>query len=92
MPAHAISFDTTGTRVGIRRPSAADGDEFVGLAQASAEFLRPWIDASATIQRHACKSCGVHMYGRIENTKHPFYGFDFMPASVHTAWRESAAG
>jgi len=24
--------------------------------------------------------CGVHMYGRIENTKHPFYGFDF----IHT--------
>jgi S-(hydroxymethyl)glutathione synthase len=22
----------------------------------------------------------VHMYGRIENTKHPFYGFDF----IHT--------
>ena len=38
------------------------------------------IDANATIQRHACKACGVHMYGRIENTKHPFYGLDF----VHT--------
>ncbi len=38
------------------------------------------VDASATIQRHACKACGVHMYGRIENTKHPFYGLDF----VHT--------
>jgi S-(hydroxymethyl)glutathione synthase len=38
------------------------------------------VDASATIQRHACKGCGVHMYGRIENTKHPFYGLDF----VHT--------
>ena len=25
------------------------------------------IDASATIQRHACKVCGTHMYGRIEN-------------------------
>ena len=24
--------------------------------------------------------CGVHMYGRIENTKHPFYGFNF----IHT--------
>jgi S-(hydroxymethyl)glutathione synthase len=47
---------------------------------------------NAAIQRYACKGCGVHMYGRIENTKHPFYGFDFMPASVHTAWRESAAG
>jgi len=38
------------------------------------------VDASATIQRHACKECGVHMYGRIENKAHPFYGLDF----VHT--------
>jgi S-(hydroxymethyl)glutathione synthase len=36
------------------------------------------VDPSAAIQRHACKVCGVHMYGRIENTKHPFYGFDFL--------------
>ena len=38
------------------------------------------VDSSATIQRHACSSCGVHMYGRVENKKHPFYGLDF----VHT--------
>jgi S-(hydroxymethyl)glutathione synthase len=38
------------------------------------------VDANATIQRHACTGCGAHMYGRIENTKHPFYGFDF----IHT--------
>jgi S-(hydroxymethyl)glutathione synthase len=38
------------------------------------------VDASAAIQRHACTACGVHMYGRIENMKHPFYGFDF----IHT--------
>jgi len=36
------------------------------------------VDPNAAIQRHACKECGVHMYGRIENQKHPFYGFDFM--------------
>jgi S-(hydroxymethyl)glutathione synthase len=36
------------------------------------------VDPSAAIQRYACKGCGVHMYGRIENTKHPFYGFDFV--------------
>ncbi len=36
------------------------------------------VDAGAAIQRYACKSCGVHMYGRIENTKHPFYGYDFI--------------
>src|SRR2546428_8390132 len=35
------------------------------------------VDGSATIQRHACKECGVHMYGRIENANHPLYGFDF---------------
>jgi len=38
------------------------------------------VDSNAAIQRHACTACGVHMYGRIENTKHPFYGFDF----IHT--------
>ena len=35
------------------------------------------VDPSAAIQRYACKECGVHMYGRIENTNHPLYGFDF---------------
>jgi len=38
------------------------------------------VDPKATIQRHACTKCGVHMYGRIENTGHPFYGLDF----IHT--------
>jgi S-(hydroxymethyl)glutathione synthase len=38
------------------------------------------VDPKATIQRHACKVCGVHMYGRIEDRNHPFYGLDF----VHT--------
>jgi len=38
------------------------------------------VDSAAAIQRHACIGCGVHMYGRIENKNHPFYGFDF----VHT--------
>ena len=36
------------------------------------------VDASATIQRYACTACGVHMYGRIENKNHPFYGLDFI--------------
>ncbi|MBV8156191.1 MAG: S-(hydroxymethyl)glutathione synthase [Dyella sp.] len=40
------------------------------------------VDPNATIQRHACKECGVHMYGRIENTKHPFYGLDFIHAEL----------
>jgi len=38
------------------------------------------VDPSAAIQRHACKDCGAHMYGRIENKGHPLYGFDF----IHT--------
>jgi S-(hydroxymethyl)glutathione synthase len=36
------------------------------------------VDTSAAIQRHACTGCGVHMFGRIENKNHPFYGFDFI--------------
>jgi S-(hydroxymethyl)glutathione synthase len=36
------------------------------------------VDASAAIQRHACTGCGVHMFGRIENKGHPFYGLDFV--------------
>jgi S-(hydroxymethyl)glutathione synthase len=36
------------------------------------------VDAAAAIQRHACTGCGVHMYGRIEDRGHPFYGFDFV--------------
>lgn len=36
------------------------------------------VDASAAIQRHACTGCGVHMFGRIENKAHPFYGLDFV--------------
>ena len=37
------------------------------------------VDEKAAIQRHACKQCGVHMYGRIV-TDHPFKGLDF----IHT--------
>lgn len=46
------------------------------------------VDESATIQRHACTACGVHMYGRIENKGHPFYGFDFVHTelSLETGW------
>src|SRR6185503_7264117 len=36
------------------------------------------VDPSATIQRYACTGCGTHMYGRIENKAHPFYGLDFV--------------
>jgi len=38
------------------------------------------VDPNAVIKRYACKGCGVHMYGRIDNQGHPLYGFDF----IHT--------
>ncbi|AUH33254.1 S-(hydroxymethyl)glutathione synthase [Paracoccus tegillarcae] len=38
------------------------------------------VNADAPIQRYRCNGCGVHLYGRIENKDHPFYGLDF----VHT--------
>lgn len=38
------------------------------------------VDEAAAIQRHACRECGVHLFGRIENPGHPFYGLDF----IHT--------
>jgi S-(hydroxymethyl)glutathione synthase len=43
------------------------------------------VDTSAAIQRYACTGCGVHMFGRIENKDHPFYGLDF----VHTELSDS---
>jgi S-(hydroxymethyl)glutathione synthase len=36
------------------------------------------VDAKAVIKRYACKDCGVHMYGSIDNDKHPLYGVDFI--------------
>jgi S-(hydroxymethyl)glutathione synthase len=46
------------------------------------------VDPSATIQRYACRGCGVHMYGRIENKSHPFYGLDFIHTELSrdTGW------
>lgn len=38
------------------------------------------VNPDAVIKRNACQGCGAHMYGRIEDTNHPFYGLDF----VHT--------
>ncbi len=35
------------------------------------------VDSSALIQRHACKQCGVHMYGPVERD-HPFKGLSFI--------------
>ena len=44
------------------------------------------VNKDAPIQRYACTGCGVHMYGRIENKDHPFYGLDF----VHTELSDEA--
>jgi S-(hydroxymethyl)glutathione synthase len=46
------------------------------------------VDPTKTIQRHACKECGVHMFNRIENKNHPFYGLDFIhpELSRETGW------
>ena len=50
------------------------------------------VDPSATIQRHACKVCGVHMFGRIENDKHAFYGLDFVHPELSTGIGLGGAG
>jgi S-(hydroxymethyl)glutathione synthase len=46
------------------------------------------VDPAAPIQRHACRECGVHLFGRIENKGHPFYGLDFVHVelSKETGW------
>ncbi len=46
------------------------------------------VDPSAPIKRYACSGCGVHMYGRIDNDKHPFFGFDFIHTelSAESGW------
>ncbi len=48
------------------------------------------VNEAATIQRYACKGCGVHMYGRIENRGHAFYGLDFIHTelSKDEGWEE----
>lgn len=40
------------------------------------------VNADAPIQRHRCGECGVHMFGRIENRDHPFYGLDFVHSEL----------
>ncbi len=48
------------------------------------------IDDTQAIQRYACKECGAHMYGRIEDTNHPFYGLDFIHTELsnESGWSE----
>lgn len=42
------------------------------------------VDQTTTIHRYACTQCGAHMYGRIENAGHPFYGLDFVHTELST--------
>src|SRR5690606_12602608 len=42
------------------------------------------VDPSAVIKRYACRDCGVHMYGRIDDESHPFYGLDFVHPELST--------
>ncbi len=46
------------------------------------------IDESALIKRHACKGCGVHMYGRVDDPTHAFNGLDFIHTELSgaTGW------
>ncbi|RDU97979.1 S-(hydroxymethyl)glutathione synthase [Trinickia dinghuensis] len=46
------------------------------------------VDDTALIQRHACTGCGTHLFGRIENKAHAFYGLDFIHTelSKDTGW------
>lgn len=50
------------------------------------------VDPNAAIQRHACSVCGVHMFGRIENKNHPFYGLDFIHTELSSQSGWSAPG
>lgn len=50
------------------------------------------VDPAAVIQRHACSVCGTHMYGRIENTGHPFYGLDFIHPELFQEQGSAAPG
>lgn len=42
------------------------------------------VDPNAVIKRYACRDCGVHMYGRIDDRNHPFYGLDFIHTELST--------
>ncbi|NIB41777.1 S-(hydroxymethyl)glutathione synthase [Pseudomaricurvus alkylphenolicus] len=36
------------------------------------------VDPVATIRRYACQMCGVHMYGRVDDSNNHYYGMDFV--------------
>lgn len=47
------------------------------------------VDPTAVILRHACRECGVHMFGRIEKA-HAFHGLDFVHSELsdQSGWQE----
>jgi len=59
------------------------------LSVTSSESKLHIVDKDAVIQRHACKECGVHMYGRIE-VEHAFHGLDFVHVELsdEKGWQE----
>ena len=50
------------------------------------------VDDSAAIQRHACRECGAHLFGRIENEGHAFHGLDFVHTELSAQQGWSAPG
>src|SRR3979411_1230762 len=48
--------------------------------------------ASPTPARLPCRACGTHMFGRIENTAHPFYGLDFIHPELFVEQGSAAPG
>jgi len=50
------------------------------------------VDENAVIQRHACRECGAHLFGRIENKGHAFYGLDFVHTELSPQQGWSAPG
>ncbi|KAE8445094.1 hypothetical protein EG329_013809 [Mollisiaceae sp. DMI_Dod_QoI] len=47
------------------------------------------VNRNAVIKRHACRNCGVHLYGRIEQ-EHAFKGLDFIHVELsdEKGWQE----
>ncbi len=42
------------------------------------------VDETQKVQRYACKACGVHLFGRVSDPDHHFFGIDFVhPELAH---------
>jgi S-(hydroxymethyl)glutathione synthase len=89
----SIAYDHACGCTKCRKPAGADfsvvavvSKEHLQIAQNEGKLYI--VDPSAAIRRHACKGCGVHLYGRIENKNHPFQGFDLIHPALfqETGW------